>query len=90
MGRIGLEIGAHIAGGSTGLLQIVNKSQLRKLGYSKFRDYSDELERDHPVQSTSASKPQIESGSFPLTDPSQAQKLVAVYHVRKRYDQLPI
>lgn len=90
MGRIGLEIGAHIAGGSTGLFQIVTKSQLRKLGYSTFRDYSDELERDHPVQSTSASKPQIESGSFPLTDPSQAQKLVAVCYVRKRYDQLPI
>ncbi len=90
MGRIGHELGTRVAGGSAGLLQIVNKSQLREIGYSTFNDYCEELKQNHPVRTARISKPQIISGSFPLTDPSKAQKFAAVYHVRKRYSELPV
>ena len=90
MGRIANEMGSRIAGGSTGLFQIVNKSQLRKMGHSTFTNYCEELKQNHPIITNGASKPQIASGSFPLTDPSKAQKFAAVYHVRKRYSELPV
>jgi len=90
MGRIGHELGTRVAGGSAGLLQIISKTQLRKLGHPNFSDHCREIERDHPVRLTGSAKPQIVSGSFPLTDPCQAQKFLGLYHVRKRYDELPI
>ena len=90
MGRIGHELGTRIAGGSKGLFQIVNKSRLRKMGYSTFSDYCEELKQYHPIQATGTSKLQIASGSFPLTDPSNAQKFAAVYHVRKCFSELPV
>ena len=90
MGRIGHELGTRIAGGSKGLFQIVNKSRLRQMGYSTFSDYCEELKQYHPIQATETSKLQIASGSFPLTDPSNAQKFAAVYHVRKRFSELPV
>ena len=87
-GRIGHELGTRIAGGSM-TIPNQNKSAPEN-GYSTFSDYCEELKQYHPIQATGTSKLQIASGSFPLTDPSNAQKFAAVYHVRKCFSELPV
>ena len=88
MGRIAHELGIHNGPGCVGYFQILTKSQLRKLGHSAFDTYTEELQKLHPVKLTGESKARIESGSFPLNDPSKASQFLALYHVRKNMTSL--
>lgn len=90
MGRVAVEISKRLASGSVGLFQIQTKSQLKKNGYRSFVDFVSAFAREFPITLNSKKLNQIESGSFALTDPSQAQQFLSLFHARKEFAQLPI
>ncbi len=90
MGRIAYELGQRNAASSPGFFQLLTRSQVRKAGSRNFPDFSEKLTKDHPVELTKEKKPRIVSGSFPLTDPLHAKRFLAVYHVRKKLEDLPL
>lgn len=90
MGRIAHELGLRNAGSSVGFFQILTKSQLKKTPHSTFEEYCNSWEKTHPIEFSLRSEAQFESGSFPLVDPGQATDFMALYHLRKRIDELPV
>ena len=90
MGRVAHELGEHNAATSIGYFQILTRSQIRKTKTPRFSDFAENLTRQHPVALTNETKPRIVTGSFPLIDPTTAEQFMAIYHVRKRIDELPI
>lgn len=90
MGRVAHELEQHHAPRSVGLFQILTKSQLRKTNTSNFATWAVEAEQANPVQLTTDAKPLIRSGTFPLNDPTTAKQFLAVYHVRRAIDDLPL
>ncbi|MEN8743172.1 MAG: DUF455 family protein [Lentimonas sp.] len=89
MGRVAHEIGKHNAAGSTGLFEIITRTQLKKSPHKTFYAYCETLESELSVALTEETKPRIITGSFPLTDPSDTQQFLALYHVREHIDQIP-
>ncbi|MGJ8653853.1 MAG: DUF455 family protein [Opitutaceae bacterium] len=88
MGRVAHELGEHNAPGSVGFFEIITKSQLKKTPHKTFADFCHTLETEHPVSLTNETKPRINTGSFPLTDPQTAKQFLALYHVREHIEQL--
>ena len=90
MGGLAHKLQKHNAPGSVGYFQILNKSQIKKRTALSIQDFASELTERHPVTLTTDDKAQIITGSFPLNDPLVAQKFLAVYHVRRSIQELPI
>ncbi|MBK1876570.1 DUF455 family protein [Pelagicoccus mobilis] len=90
MGRVALEVGQRNAATSVGYFQILNRQQLKKSKGVSFSEYCDSLERDYPLQFSTEKKARIKCGSFPLVDPHQAKRFLAVYHVRESFSELPL
>ena len=90
MGSLAHKLQSHNAPGSVGYFQILNKSQIKKRTTLSIPDFAKELTERHSVTLTTADRPQIITGSFPLNDPLVAQTFLAVYHVRRSIQELPI
>ena len=54
------------------------------------QDFARELAERHTVTLTPDDKPRIITGSFPLNDPVVVQTFLAVYHVRRSIQELPM
>lgn len=90
MGRVALELGKRNAATSIGFFQVLTRSQVRKKGLSGFPEYVRSLINLHPVVLSEEAKPRIVSGSLALTDPESAQQFLAAYHLRTRFEELPL
>ena len=90
MGSLAHKLQSHNAPGSVGYFQILSKSQIQKRTTLSLQAFARELTERHPVTLTSDDKAQIITGSFPLNDPLVAQTFIAVYHVRRSIQELPI
>ncbi|MEM9158438.1 MAG: DUF455 family protein [Verrucomicrobiota bacterium] len=88
MGRVAHELSNYIASASVGLFQILNLSQLKKAGYQDFTQYSASQTRHFPKILSEAVPSKIIQGSFPVTDPKQAKRFLAHFHVSGNYQQL--
>ena len=88
MGRVAYEIGQHTIAGAPGLFQIVSKKQVQKVCGLSLSAYADELEKASPVRLVDRGKPQIAEGSFALTDPANAERFLALFHVRPTIIQI--
>lgn len=90
MGRVGHEIGKRNAANSAGFFQILNTRQIKRLGMSGFVEYAQNLSERYPLSFSDERKPRIVEGSLALTDPALAKRFLAVYHVRRSFEELPI
>ena len=90
MGSLAHKLQSHNAPGSVGYFQILNKSQIEKRTTLSIPDFARELTEQHSVTLTTDDRPQFITGSFPLNDPLVAQTFLAVYHVRRSIQELPI
>jgi len=90
MGRIAYEIGKRNAATSVGYFQILNSVQLKKLAASTFTEYAERVCSENRVRLSEEKKPRIVEGSLALTEPGQAQRFLALYHVRKSFEALPL
>ncbi len=83
MGRVAHDLGRLGVAGAPGLFQIVSSKQVRKSTGLSLSEFAEELEKSCPVQLAHKGKPQISEGSFALTDPSHAERFLALFHVRQ-------
>jgi len=90
MGTLAHKLQSHNAPGSVGYFQILSNSQIKKRTSLSIQDFAQELTDRHSVTLTTDDKAQIITGSFPLNDPLVAQQFLAVYHVRRSIQELPI
>ncbi len=88
MGRVAYELGRLLVAGAPGLFQIVSSKQVRKSTGLNLIAFAEDLEKSCPVQLSHKGKPQIAEGSFALTDPSHAERFLALFHVRQSIDEI--
>ena len=90
MGSLAHKLQSHNAPGSVGYFQTLSKSQIKRRTTLSIQDFARELTERYSVTLTTDDKAQIITGSFPLNDPRVAQTFLAVYHVRRSIQGLPI
>lgn len=90
MGRVALELSQRNAATSVGYFEIVNRSQIKKTGLSSLSGYSDQVAAATPVVLSEEKKPRIVEGSISLSDPMLGKQFLAMYHVRRSFQELPI
>jgi hypothetical protein len=79
MGRLTVELMAHISQGSCGILRVVNPPDLRRAGFADFAAFANSLKERLPVRLDETAVPKIREGHLCLNDPARAQAGLAVF-----------
>lgn len=78
MGRLTLELMAHLCPGTCARFEIVGAPRLQREGCRSFTDFAEALAARHPLRLEGAPVARIRSGAVPLTDPAGAEAYLAV------------
>jgi len=81
MGRLALELMTRAAPGCHGLLQLINRAQLRAAGFKDFLAYARALRDRFPIKLAGEPVPKIYEGVVCLNDPAEARVVLAVFRV---------
>ncbi|MDQ8200247.1 DUF455 family protein [Pelagicoccus enzymogenes] len=90
MGRIALELGQRNAATSVGFFEVVSKAQIKKRAGQSLSEFCERQTAAYPVKLSAEKKPRIEEGTLALNDPQQAQRFLALYHVRRSFKELAL
>lgn len=81
MGRLTVELMKQTRPGSAGRFQIINRPQMKRLGFESFAALADSLQQRFPLQLEGDPKPRIREGILVLNDPEQADYFLGVFEV---------
>jgi uncharacterized ferritin-like protein (DUF455 family) len=90
MGRVLVELMRQASQGSFGLFRLVNHAMLRTQGCADFPAYASWLNEQFPLQLEGDPLPKIRAGAICLNDPTRAEACVAVFHVSRKFESLPV
>lgn len=79
MGRLAVELSRRNAPGCSGSLRLLSLPELKRSGFSSFKEWAADLKANHPVQLDALQR--IENGKVFLNDPSSTQGCLAVWTV---------
>ncbi|MGY8656641.1 MAG: ferritin-like domain-containing protein [Verrucomicrobiia bacterium] len=88
MGRVAIELMRRAAPGRTGVLRLLNPTQLRAAESPSFADYATEMESRFPVRMAGQPKEKIDEGFVCLNDPCIVQCYLPVFHVGRSLDAI--
>ncbi len=88
MGRVTVELMKQACPGSCGLFRIVNRTQLKQLGFDHFTAFADATRKQNPVQLEGDPVSRIRTGGIVLNEPERAKSFLAVFKVARNLDDL--
>ena len=89
MGRLTVELMAHICPGSHGMFRLVNRAMLRVAGFGDFTTYADALRERSPPRLEGEPVPRLREGALCLNDPAQVQVCLALFQARPQREGAP-
>jgi hypothetical protein len=83
MGRLTVELMKHVAPGSHGCFRLVSRKQAQAAGSGDFVTYARTLTERLPLRLAGAPVAKIREGALCLSDPTQAQVVLATFQVSR-------
>jgi len=90
MGRVTVELMRQTCQGSFGLFRLVNRAMLRAKASTDFPAYARSLSEQFSLKLEGEPVSKIREGAICLNDPARAEACLAVFHVSRKLETLPM